>query len=62
LAEALGQDGHADQQVMDRLATFAIAVTDGLLLQYYADPRRMPTSAELAAGARAALGSAMGAV
>jgi AcrR family transcriptional regulator len=57
LRAALG-DG-LDERAAARLAVFMIAVTDGLLLQYYADPERMPTGAELSDAARAALAAAI---
>ena len=58
LSAALGD--RVDEHAAARLAVFMIAVTDGLLLQYYADPERMPTGAELSAAARAGLAAALG--
>ncbi len=56
LTEALGEA--LDPEDARHHATLLIAVTDGLMLQSFADPDRMPTSAELTAASGKAIAAA----
>jgi AcrR family transcriptional regulator len=49
-----------DRDTATSLAALMIAVTDGLLLQYYADPDRMRTTVRLTSALQTALSNAVG--
>jgi AcrR family transcriptional regulator len=56
--ESLGETELGDEQIR-AVASFMLAVCDGLLLQWLVDPDRAPSGAELTAGLDAALPAAL---